>query len=84
MKILHITPSSNGYEEVELLANKVNRNNSLSVIVKDNQTLITGGILINDTKAIRKVLDSFTKSEQYYFAKSFKLDPFVKEYFEEI
>lgn len=57
MKILHITPSSNRYEEVTLLANRYSCNNELVVIEKDGQKLITGGFLINDTPEIRKVLD---------------------------
>lgn len=84
MKILHITPSSNGYEEVELIANQVNRNNSLAVIKKNEEILITGGFLINDTPEIRKVLDSIPKNEQYKFIYDFKMTPFVKFYYEEI
>jgi len=80
MKILHITPSSNGYEEVTLLANQIDRTNSLSAIEKDGETYYTGGFILNDTPQIRAILDSIPDSEQYEFVKSFKMDPFVKFY----
>ena len=35
MNILHITPSSDGYEEVELVANQISRTNNLAAIEKD-------------------------------------------------
>lgn len=83
MKILHITPKTNGYKEVELLANAVNKNNSLAVIKDEEGLKMTGGFLINDTLEIRKVLDSIEKDKQYEFIQSFKMDPFVKFYYEE-
>jgi hypothetical protein len=83
MKILHITPSSNGYEEVILLANRMNRKNHMAVIEKDGQQFFTGGYLISDTPEIRKVLDAIPKEEQYKFVHTFKQDPFVRPYFEE-
>ena len=82
MKILHITPSLNGYEEVNLIANRVNEKNSLGVIEKDGEVVMTGGFLINDTPEIRRVLDAIPTEDQYEFIKSFKLDPFVKFYLE--
>ena len=82
MKILHITPSLNGYEEVNLIANRVNEKNSLGVIEKDGEVVMTGGFLINDTPEIRRVLDDIPTEDQYEFIKSFKLDPFVKFYLE--
>lgn len=83
MKILHITPSTNGYEEVTLIANNVNKTNNFSVIEKDGEKFMTGGFLINDTPQIRKVLDAIPKKEQYAFVKDFKMDPFVKFYLED-
>jgi len=83
MKILHITPSTFGYEEVVLLANRVNRKNRLAAIEKDGEIYYTGGFLINDTPLIRKILDSIPKKEQYEFVKSFKMSPWVKSYLEE-
>lgn len=83
MKILHITPATNGYEEVDLIANQVSETNSFAVIEKNGQQFMTGGFLINDTPEIRKVLDSIPKEKQYDFIKDFKMDPFVKFYFEE-
>jgi hypothetical protein len=82
MKILHITPSSNGYEEVELIANRINKKNHLALILKDGKEFMTGGFLINDTPQIRKVLDEIPKYEQYEFVKQFKTTPFVKGYAE--
>lgn len=84
MKILHITPGSEGYEEVILIANRISRNNSMSLIEKnDGQRFMSGGFLINDTPQIRKVLDSIDKKDQYEFVQSFKMDPFVKYYEDE-
>lgn len=83
MKILHITPSSNGYEEVELLANNVSEVNHLAAISKHGEFSMTGGFLINDTPQIRAILDSIPKEEQYDFVKSFKMDPFVQFYYEQ-
>lgn len=83
MNILHITPSSNGYEEVVLLANRMSRKNHLAVIEKNGQQFITGGYLINDAPEIRNILNSIPKNEQYNFVHSFKQDPFVRPYFNE-
>lgn len=83
-KILHITPSSNGYEEVELLANRMNHKNHMAVIKLPNGDIhFTGGFLIQDTKEIREVLDRIPKDKQFEFVKSFKNDPFAKMYYEE-
>lgn len=83
MNILHITPSSNGYESVRLLANRVSRQNQLAVIEKDGEILMTGGYLINDTSQIRGILDSMSPSDQYEFIKSIKDNPFASLYYEE-
>jgi len=80
MKILHITPETNGYEEVELIANNIDRTNSLAAIKKDGVDYMTGGFLINGTPEIRAVLDSIPKEKQYGFVKDFKMTPFVKFY----
>ena len=82
MNILHITPSSGGYEEVRLVANRINRKNSLAAITKNGVEYMTGGFLVNDTPRIRQILDAIPKEEQYEFVKEFKMDPFVKFYFE--
>lgn len=85
MKILHITPSSNGYEEVTLIANRVSKTNSLAVIRKNGELLYTGGFLINDTPEIRNVLNQIPNAQQFEFVKSFKMDPFISfKYFEDI
>lgn len=83
MEILHITPSSNGYEKVILIANRISKKNHLALIVRRGKESMTGGLLLNDTPAIRKTLDRIPKREQYEFARSFKMDPFVKPYLEE-
>jgi hypothetical protein len=84
MNILHITPSSDGYEEVKLVANQISRTNNLAAIEKDGVQYMTGGFLINDTPRIRQILDSIPKEQQYEFVKEFKMDPFVKFYSEEV
>jgi len=83
MKILHITPTSNGYEEVTLLANRINRKNHLALIKKDGVEFMTGGFLINDTPHIRKVLDAIAPEHQYQFVKDFKMNPFAMCYYED-
>lgn len=82
MKILHLTPTSNGYEEVTLLANQVNRRNRLAVIEKDGEVLMTGGLIIHDTPKIREVLDAIERENQYQFVYDMKLSPFVQMYYE--
>lgn len=83
MKILHITPNDKGYEEVTLLANRINRKNSFAAIEKDGEQYMTGGFIINDTPEIRNVLDAIPKEQQYEFVKSFRMEPFAKFYLEE-
>jgi|TARA_R110000782_G_scaffold264883_1_gene358289 GTPase SAR1 family protein len=81
MKILHITPSTDGYEEVILLANRYDQKNHLAVIEKDGEQFITGGFLIQDTPMTRTALDQIPKDFQYLFVQSFKSEPFAKSYF---
>jgi len=83
MNVLHITPESNGYEEVTLLANAVNKNNLFRVIEKNGEVFMTGGIILNDTPQIRCILDSVPKGGQYQLARDIREIPFVKQYFEE-
>jgi hypothetical protein len=83
MKILHITPSSGGYEEVTLIANRVSKNNPFSLVERKGIEYMSGGFLINDTKRIRAVLDLIHPDEQYEFVKEFKMNPFVKAYAED-
>lgn len=82
MKILHITPSSNGYEEVALLANRHSQKNHLAVIEKDGEQFITGGFLVEDNYINRTWLDKVAKEKQYDFIKSLRQEPFAKSYFE--
>ena len=82
MKVLHITPSTDGYEVVKLLANRYSRNNSLAVIeLANGEKHITGGFLIKNTLKIREILDSIPKNKQYEFVKMFKETPFVDFYY---
>jgi hypothetical protein len=81
LKILHIAQNTNGYEEVTLLANRCDEKNSLSVIEKNGEVFMTGGFLIQDTPAIRKVLDTIPRNEQYEFIKAIKVDPFAQFYY---
>lgn len=85
MKIIHITPSSNGYEIKTLLANRISRKNSFSLIETpySGEISMTGGFIINDTPEIRKILDNIPKENQYDFVKSFKVDPWVRTYADE-
>lgn len=80
MKILHITPSSNGYEEVILLANRISKTNGLALIEKNGKKFMTGGILLQDLPIIRSVLDTIPKDQQYKFVCDFKTDPFALLY----
>ncbi len=80
MKILHITPSTNGYEEAILISNAIDKTNNLILIEKDGKKFMTGGFIINDTSQIRNILDEIPKKDQFDFVKSFKMDPFVKFY----
>jgi hypothetical protein len=83
MHILHIAGNTNGYEEVELLANRIDRTNSFALIKKKGQKFMTGGFLLNDTPEIRALLDAIPREKQYEFVRSFKCDPFVKAYAKE-
>lgn len=83
MIVLHITPSTDGYEEVTLLANRYDKKNHLAVIEKNGEEFITGGFLINDTPMTRTALDELPKDFQYLFVQSFRQEPFVKSYFKE-
>ncbi len=81
MKILHITPSTDGYEEVTLLANAIDKSNNLVAIEKNGEVYMSGGFIINDTPEIRRMLDTIDKSKQYEFVKSFKMNPFAPKFY---
>lgn len=80
MQVLHITPNTNGYEVVNLIANKVSKTNSLHLIEKGGEKYMSGGFILHDTPQIRGVLDSIEKEKQYHFVLMFKCDPFRKQY----
>lgn len=83
MKILHITPTTDGYQEAVLVANNISKTNSLAAIEIDGEEFMTGGFIINDTPEIRAVLDNLPTKDQFEFVKSFKSTPFVKFYLED-
>jgi len=83
MKVLHITPSTDGYEVVTLVANKVSRKNGLALIEKDGQQSMTGGYILEDSFIIRNWLDKVRKDKQYEWVKVMRAKPFVKAYYEE-
>ena len=80
---LHVADNVNGYERVKVLANRVNKKNSLAVVEKNGETFYTGGHLFPDTRGLRELFDSKPKSEHYAFATLLRTTPFVKEYYEE-
>lgn len=81
MQVLHITPETNGYEVVTLLANRVSRNNSLAMILIDGVRFMTGGYILNDTPQIRSALDALPKDQQYGFVQAFKQKAYAKSYY---
>ena len=85
MKILHLTPESNGYENVELIANRFDEHNQMAVIQQENASdlSITGGFLICDTPEIRAILDKVKKEDQYKFIKMLREIPYAKLYYNE-
>jgi hypothetical protein len=83
MKALHITPSTNGYEEVTLVANRINRKNHLSLIIKDGEEFMTGGFLLEDNLMVRTWLDKVERSKQYEWVKAMRQEPFAKAYSDE-
>jgi len=83
MKAIHITPKTNGYEIVDLIANKVSRKNQLAYIKKDGKEYMTGGLLfVNDVK-IKNLFDSIDSNKLYDFARKLKETPFEKSYLED-
>lgn len=83
MEVLHITPSTDGYEVVTLVANRINRENSFTAIRKNGEDFWTGGFILADNETNRKILDSFPRAEQYKVVQGLKTTPFVKAYLED-
>lgn len=83
MKVLHLTPSSNGYEEVTLLANRYSRTNSMAVIEKDGEQFLSGGFIIENNDMNREFLDSIAIEKQYAYMSSLRQKPYVKSFFTE-
>jgi hypothetical protein len=83
MKVLHITPSSDGYEKVDLIANRVNKKNHLAVIKKNGEIFYTGGIIFPDNPLMRELFNNYPQKDHYKIASMLKNDPFEKAYYEE-
>ena len=83
LNVLHVSQNSNGYERVKLIANRVNKTNHLAVIEKDGEIHYTGGFLFPDTAGIRKLFDVYPRKNHYAFASLLRVEPFVKDYYEE-
>lgn len=83
MEVLHLTPSINGYEIVELIANRVDRNNHLAVIQKNGELHMTGGLLLPNDEQIKSFLSQIAPEDQYNFVWKMKNTPFVKSYLDE-
>lgn len=83
MKVLHITPSTDGYEEVTLVANRINKKNHLAAIDVGGEVHMTGGFIIQDNPDNRRILDSIPNDKMYEVVKGFMMEPFVKSYLEE-
>jgi hypothetical protein len=84
MKVIHITDNGQPYEIVELIANRVNKNNHLAVIEKDGEQYWTGGMIFENTSSLRSILDATNADQQYNFLKSIRMEPFVRPYLEEL
>jgi len=83
MKVLHITLITDGYEEVELIANAVSPTNSLAVISIDEALYFTGGIILQDTPDIRILLNSIEKQYLYRTMLQVMTKPYIKQYYKE-
>ena len=85
MKVLHITEGpGGGYEEAVLIANNINERNGLSAITIDGLQYMSGGLMVEDTPEIRKILDSVLPELQYPLVKAFRTKPRVKREYLEI
>jgi hypothetical protein len=75
---IHISSDSkNGYEVVELLANRVNKKNALSVIKKDDKVFLTGGFIFENNDEIKQLFDTKPIEQHYEFAKLLRSQPFA-------
>ena len=82
MKVIHVSQDSNGYEIVTLLANRISKTNSLHLIEKDGEEMMSGGFILNDIPQIRSILDATDRDKHYDLIKSIVREPFVKMYAE--
>lgn len=80
MEVIHITPSTDGYEIVTLLANKISPKNGLSLIEKDGEQFMTGGLIFSNTSNIRGILDNIPKNLHYKIMLELKITPWVRSY----
>ncbi len=78
MKILHLTPSTNGYEEAVLLRSHYSENNQMALIEVNGEQFITGGFLLIDNGFNRTLLDDTPPDFQYDLIRSLREKPYVK------
>lgn len=74
---IHVASNNDGYEVVELLANRVNVKNTLSVIKKDGEIFMTGGFIFENNDEIKKLFDTKPIEQHYEFAKLLRSVPFA-------
>lgn len=80
MKVLHITPKTDGYKIVTLISNAIDKHNSLALIEDGGQYFMTGGILMEANQINIDILDSIPKEKQYSTMVSLRSKPFVSQY----
>lgn len=78
MKILHLTPNTNGYEEAVLLHSHISETIQMAQIEVNGEMFMTGGFLIIDNETNRKLLDVYPKEKQYSLMVSIRSKPYVK------
>jgi hypothetical protein len=77
MKVLHITPTTDGYEEVTLLKSRISKTNGFALIEKDGEQFMTGGFLLVDNIVNRTALKRVIKELHYSFIQSLREVPYV-------
>jgi hypothetical protein len=83
IKVIHITPNNKGYEIVKLHANRIARSNSFALIEVKGNFCYSGGLFLENTKAMRDFLNVIPKEDQYKLVKSFKDTPWARGYLDE-
>ena len=78
MKILHLTPNTNGYEEAVLIHSRISDTNHMALIEVDGKEYMTGGFLLIDNGFNRTLLDDTPPDFQYDLIRSLREKPHVK------